>query len=213
MSLAIAIIPSNQETNTSKVKPEYNEYGGMKYLANMLCHELSIRGVEAYLVPIASEKADTYPLQGLIEAVASAEKFLFASTASEKLILSLHTDSGNFSHTFGISDGTSLGSEMAAILAAVTSGCLGTDETEVFCQRGGIDYREYVFAKNATNPSVLLEVCSHENAQDINRLWLKSQDLARQLALGCILFLNGTGYALQQIERGIDNARSYLRGD
>lgn len=213
MSLAIAIIPSNQETNTSKVKPEYNEYGGMKYLANMLCHELSIRGVEAFIVPIASEKLDTYPLQGLIEAMESANKFLFTSRASEKVIISLHTDSGNFSHTFGISDGTRWGSEIAAILATITAGCLQTDEVEVFSQRGGIDYKKYVFAKNTKHPSALLEVCSHENADDIGKLWLMSQELARQLALGCISFQFGIGYALQQIDRGVNNTRSYLRGD
>lgn len=214
MSLAIAIIPSNQETNTSKVKPEYNEYGGMKYLCTLLERELRNRGVEAYLVPIASEKNDTYELQGLIEAMKYANTVLAASSAINKYIISFHTDSGkDYSHTFGISDGTQDGWEAAAILAAVTTGCLDTEECQVFSQHGGVDYTEYIFAKNARYTSALIELCSHESDSDMGSLWLRSHELARQLALGMLTFPVGIGETLLYIEEGLANALEMLRGD
>lgn len=167
---AVALIASNQDRNVSPVNPEYNEAGGMGYLCDLIGKQLSqrVKYVKVFRGP--NESGDQTPLQGLRAQLSEANTWLEGQPSAEKYAISFHTDSGG-SHTFGLY-GSDSGDGARLLASLVASTCfeeLGTDYLTVGSTVAGIDFTSYLFNTMIKAPSVLIEVCSHVSAHDINK--------------------------------------------
>jgi len=104
-----------------------------------------------------------------------------------KVCVSIHTDSGDFSHTFGIVGRQFPDSErLATAIAKRVQSALGTADLRVFSKLGTTDYSTYIFATHAKVPAALIELCSHELPRDLDALWANGQQVAQALVDGVI---------------------------
>jgi hypothetical protein len=113
-----------------------------------------------------------------------------AQPQSIKIGLNFHTDSGDFSHTYGIFtdrwDGRSYW--LADALGKKVMSILHTDSMMALNQLGATDYDTYIFSthsKAGTIP-VLMELCSHQCERDLDALWAAGSGLAAALVDGVI---------------------------
>lgn len=187
MGKAVAIIPSNQQRNVSSVPgySQYNEYGGMMHVANLLRSEYRALGLVAEVFDPGSEIFDSSGTHLFVQrAVERANVWLAEQGGGVQV--NLHTDSGKeYSHSFGIY-GTARGEDeskrLAEWLAPTVRDALGTLELRTFERLGTTDYNKYIFYQYAKAPTCLLELCSHQTKRDMEALWGRAPLLAKVMA-------------------------------
>ena len=186
-TVAVAIIPSNQDRNKSPWRPEYSEYGGLHWLAPLITDACASLGLNALDFQTRPESQDTYPLENLILQQERANTWLAQQPEPTKILVNIHTDSGAASHTYGIyasSKGGENGKSLAYALASRVRSVLATEGFMVFERLGSIDYNTYVFATEAKagRIAVLIELCSHENKRDIETFAAHPRDGANAIS-------------------------------
>lgn len=191
-SIAVAICPSNQDRNASPVRPEYNEYGGMHWLAPLIEERCQQLGINAKVFATTPESQDTAHLAGLYAQQRAADAWLTQRTERQKVLVNLHTDSGSLSHTFAIY-GTQYpqSKTLAEAIGPLVHAALETASYQAFSQLGSTDYSTYVFAQVPKFPACLIELCSHVNAADINHLFERPQQVAEEIAKGILAYSGG----------------------
>lgn len=191
-SIAVAICPSNQDRNASPVRPEYNEYGGMHWLAPLIEEKCRQLGINAKVFSTTRESQDSSHLAGLYAQQRAADAWLAQQAQARKALVNLHTDSGDFSHTFAIY-GTQYpqSKTLAEAIGPLVQSALETASYRSFSQLGSVDYSTYVFATVPKFPACLIELCSHVNASDINKLFERPQQAAEAVAKGLLAYSAG----------------------
>ena len=190
MSLAVAILPSNQSRNVSPVIPAYNEGGGMHYLAPLIVERCKARGVNAawFNARMEHEPGQTYAHQWIAEQIARANVWLRSQGGG--VMVHLHTDSGTFSHTFGIWTTKFPESELLAdTLGRRVHQALATEQYRAFHKLGSVDYSTYLFSTRAEHTPCLIELCAHTVERDIRTLFAQPQVAAEALADGLADYL------------------------
>jgi N-acetylmuramoyl-L-alanine amidase len=185
MSIAVAIIPSNQDRNTGAI-PGYSEMGGMMgQLGPRLLHVLASRGIEAVMIDSGPESIDKTPLENLHRQCRAAKARLSESKADVKLALSLHTnavgkDKTPFSHTAYLWE-TEEARRLGEAVAKRVQKVLGTK------QLLSIKSDRYVYQVDLEPfVSALLEVCAHDYRPDLDALYAKVDAVAEAIADGIL---------------------------
>jgi hypothetical protein len=187
---AVAILPSNQSRNVSPIIPAYNEGGGMHYLAPLVVERCKAKGVNAawFSARMEHEPGQTYVHQWIAEQIARANAWLKSQGGG--VMVHLHTDSGTYSHTFGIYTTRFAESrQLATTLSARVFTALATEQRRVFDRLGDMDYNTYLFAARAEHTPVLIELCTHTVERDIRVLFAQPQVAAEAIAEGLADYL------------------------
>lgn len=185
VSIAVAILPSNQDCNTGTI-PGYSEMGGMMgQLGPRVQTALRQRGVNAYMFETKPESKDAVPLQNLHAQCRAAKKWLDGVPEPVKLALSLHTnavgkDKTPFSHTAYLWE-TDEARRLGEAVAKRVQAALGTK------QLISIKSDRYVYQVDL-EPFVsgLLEVCAHDYRPDLDALYAKVDAVAEAIADGIL---------------------------
>jgi len=186
VGIAAALLPSNQDRNVSPVRADYNEGGGMHWLAPLVEEKCRALGINARRFEAQMESRDSYKLEGLYKQQEQANNWLVRQTELHKVLVNFHTDSGNVSHTYAIfgSRKEQKSRLLAEIVGPLVHVALSTEKYEAFEKLGNIDYNTYVFYEAARFPAVLLELCSHAHAGDLARLYSRPHEVATAIARG-----------------------------
>lgn len=195
VSIAVAILPSNQIQNVSPVQPAYNEKGGMDFLAQTLEATMRAAGINAKAFIGAADTGAS--VANLITQQDKAAEWIVAQPQTAKLSLNLHTDSGTVSHTFGIfAPRTGEASERCAdVISEAAQRVLGTETRRVISKLGAVDYNEYIFATHAKSVAVLIELCTHTLQRDMDALYSRLNQLAQAITEAALLLGGGAGSA------------------
>lgn len=199
MTLAIAICPSLQDRNVSNLQPDsfppYNEAGSNQWFAReKLLPAMLAVGVKAAVFAPWNESEDgdhDGPLSGLREQMRLAKEFLDHRDDGKPAVLSLHTDSGAVGHTFGL-HGLNLDREMESArmahdVASRVTRVFSRRHYAVFTRIGDKDYSQYIFWVNtAPYTSMLLEMCSHQNREDLATLYSQPDAVAAAIVQGVL---------------------------
>lgn len=185
-SIAVALCPSNQDRNMSTHRPDYNEFGGMHWQAPLIAAACARLGINARVIVAKPESADPPgSLAGLREQLAAARKWLDQQPEVFKALVNLHTDSGDFSHTFGIYGRQVAASrDLADAIGMRVHRALETADYRSFSQLGNVDYSTYLFATTTPYPACLIEECAHTVRRDIDALYERPQQVAEAFAQG-----------------------------
>jgi hypothetical protein len=192
--IAVALFPSNQDRNISPIIPAYNEAGGMGWIANLIAagvvgKQINLRvfagALESTDKPLPNGKPSYTALQNQLK-----EGYAWLPKQPEpiKIGLHMHTDSGEYSHTWGIYSHLKDPRGIALIYAICSRvhKFLGTSEFNCFDYYGGNNYNEYYFATlcPAGCIPVMAELCTHTVDRDIRRLWETSGQVAALIIEG-----------------------------
>ena len=201
----IALCPSLQDRNISNI-PEYSKYneaGNMVFLAQMIAERAkALPNLEVQVMlpgwfESDDEAGSTFNegrLSGLRKQMKMADNYLNSKPSGSKYVISLHTDSGEDGHTFGIygldtigyksgGERTKVSKVLATTIATQVASVFGR-KPAIFWQLGEVDYSEYVFWKNTSYPSVLIELCSHQNKKDLDILYSNIDKVAMAVIVG-----------------------------
>jgi hypothetical protein len=199
MTLVIAICPSLQDRNMSNLQPDgfppYNEAGNNQWFAReKLLPAMLAAGIQAVVFAPWNESEDVNrggPLSGLREQMRLAKEWLDNRAEGWGAVLSLHTDSGAVGHTWGL-HGVGLDREvdsarLAHDVSARVTRAFGRKHYVVFTKLGDKDYSQYIFWLNtAPYTSMLLEMCSHQNREDLAVLYQQPDALAALIVQGVL---------------------------
>ncbi len=189
MTFNVAILPSNQSANVSPIIPAYNEAGGMAWIAPLIVERCKARGINACWFPVNPETqpGQTKQHQWITEQIARANAWL--KSVGGGVMVHLHTDSGDYSHTFGIYTTRFPNSqELARSLGYAVQQSLATAEFRTINKLGSIDYDTYLFATLAQHTSCLIELCAHTVERDIRVLYGQPQLAAEGIVTGLAAF-------------------------
>lgn len=162
----------------------------MHYLAPLVVERCKAKGVNAawFSARMEHEPGQTYAHQWIAEQIARANAWLKSQGGG--VMVHLHTDSGTYSHTFGIYTTRFAESErLAWEIGAQVHKELATGEFRWFSKLGTIDYDTYLFATRAEHTPCLIELCTHTVERDIRVLFAQPQVAAEALAAGLADYL------------------------
>ena len=192
MKLVLAICGSLQDRNQSTV-PGYEDYNEMGGITDFLIPQ-KIRPLLSSYEDITygtfrtwPESQDKTPLEGLIIQYKRAQQWLDSTSGDKKLILGLHTDSGDFPHTFGL-----YGRQQSYKAAEVIAESVGRvfhhayDDVRIVNHLGDIEYSQYIFNTLTTDPSIIIEICSHQSESDMEILWNNPDAVAKGIVDGVL---------------------------
>jgi hypothetical protein len=181
VGLALAILPSLQSYNTY-VGVNSSEYGAMSYFANLLAQACINKGINAKV--FHGDPDGPNSVANLIIQEDLSQDWAVAQPQEKKATIHLHSDSGkDFSHTFGIWSPRFPESEaLAQLLVTAVQEVLLTGAGKTFWKYGGKDYSTYIYNTRAKVLSLLMELFSHENPNDVANMWARSGILADKLA-------------------------------
>lgn len=183
MDIALALCNSLQ-LNSYKGRPD-TEYSATGWLCGVAGEKAAAAGINARWFNGEPDRGGS--VSNLIEQQDAAHDWLLGQPERVKVCVSIHTDSGTFSHTFGIFGRQFPESErLAEAIAGIVRSALGTADLRVFSRLGTIDYSTYIFATRASSPAALIEVCSHELPRDLEALWANGQQVAQAIVDGVV---------------------------
>ena len=175
-----------------------NEYKATRWVIEAkVVPMLEAVGIHARAFGDYPESQDIPPgsLSGLRLQMSQAREWLATCPADAlRVIVSVHTDSGTFPHTFGIygCDGTlrsAVSSALARFLADRVGAVFNHADARTFCKLGDTDYTSYVFwQQTSPYPSVLMELCSHEVPADLDILYNAPDAVAQALVDGILAY-------------------------
>lgn len=181
-SLAVAIVPSTQHSGNPAAN--YQEGKAMMLLGAVLLNQLQAAGIAATCC--WSPQEDLATLATLYE---EAQHWLDGRTEARKAVISLHSDSGTWSHVFGLF-GRLEDMLLASILAYGVGAAMDVDpdRVRVVDRIGDMMYSTYLFTTKTTSPSVLLECGSHESSHDLTILTSTAgrQEIAAAIVRGLV---------------------------
>jgi len=185
VDIALAVFPALQAYNRY-AKYGSDEWSAMAWQADRMVEQAIARGINARAFHRPSDTASA--TTQLVAQQDEGYAWLMAQPQSRKIGVNFHTDSGDFSHTFGIfAPRTGADSQrMADVLSRKVQAVLGTADRRVFSKLGTTDYDTYIFATHAKVPAVLLELCSHQHERDLDALWTAGSGLAMAMVDGVI---------------------------
>ena len=185
MDIALAVFPALQAYNRY-AKYGSDEWSAMAWQADRMVEQAIARGINARAFHRPSDTASA--TTQLVAQQDEGYAWLMAQPQSRKIGVNFHTDSGDFSHTFGIfAPRTGADSQrLADILSRKVQAVLGTADRRVFSQLGTTDYDTYIFATHAKSPACLIELCSHQHERDLDALWAAGSGLAMAMVDGVI---------------------------
>ena len=204
---SVVFCPSNQAAKMSPWRREYSEYGGMHFLAPLIVEACRAQGLNAHWLAAYPDNDPKQPYQHayIVAQINSANLWLDTQPGEpdDKCIIHLHTDSGDFSHTFGIFTSRFPNSErLARCYAEEVQRVLATGEVRVFERLGSIDYNGYLFATKAKYTTALAELCAHTVKQDIDNLYAHPGRVAEASAKAVLRYFGQVGTAeLETLKR------------
>lgn len=170
----LVVVPSNQDRNVGLyVNCGLNEQKAAERIAQLVRPRL---GLNVAVVPGRSESADRWRLEGLYAQLQEARR-VADRAGGPAIIVSIHTDSGTRSHTFGCY-GSQAGYDLAWTMESFLAPAMGTKH-EMLALTG------YAFdTERGVHLSCLLECGSHQSSVDIETIVNHPQVIADAIAEG-----------------------------
>ncbi len=156
-AIAVALVPSTQHSGVPGI---YVEGTNCLAVAQITASKLIEAGIAVRVF---------WSQDGSLETLAAlyrqADRWVQSRPEPIRCIVSQHSDSGTFSHVFGIF-GRRADAALACAIATELGPVFRAQDVRVFDHLGSVDYSTYLAITETTAASVIIEDGSHENESD-----------------------------------------------